>query len=787
MPALAMFALVGVLAGLWLPTAGITPLAWGLTLCGPLIWWLGGTKPLIAMIAFVIASIACHDYRALILADQLAGQDILVTGRVSNFPRQTARGQVLQLDIRRNYSAGRLPQRIQLTIYGQTPQPQVGELWQLKVRLKPPFGFVNPGGFDRSVRFLVRGVHATGYVRSSSLNKKLQSISFDSGVLLVRAHLRKRLELLLDNSEMLPLVLGITVGARDLISDSQWSLFRTTGTSHLMAISGLHIGMIAVALWRIGLLPAWIASAFGVVLNTRQFAYLLSAGGSAGYAMLAGFTIPTIRALTMVLVVLILSTYQRHINHLWILGFALLTVVLSDPLAVLSAGFWLSFAAVALLFICLTPCGEQTGQTRYKYLLRRISQMLRAQWVLGFGLALPMCLFFGQVSLTAPIANLIAVPVFTLFVLPAALVGTMLSLTATPLAAAVLQIAVVSLELLVKFLQWLSYPALSVWETGPASTGFLLLTGMGCLLLLLPRPLAAPLAGLLFIALGISVNHGARPAKVTVRLLDVGQGLAVLIQTPGHVLLYDAGPGWSGGDAGRQVVVPVLRHLGIGKIDLMVISHADNDHLGGAESVVNTIDVDEITGPPRLSLAKQSITTCLSGRRWNWDGVLFEIIHPRTHVGWSDNNASCVLQVTIDGHSLLLAGDVEAVAEIVLLGRGDLVPADIVIAPHHGSATSSTDALVNYLSPSYVIFATGYMNRWGFPSPEIVQRWGKSGACGLATSTTGALEFAYIQDRGFLLTHVAAASWNRPWPVRLSNIPACIQPVATINGTYTGL
>ncbi|MCP3999790.1 MAG: DNA internalization-related competence protein ComEC/Rec2 [Gammaproteobacteria bacterium] len=789
MPALAMFVLVGVLTGLWLPIPGGIYPAWCMIIMGSLLWWLGGLKLLLGVIAFTSAAIACHDYRARILVDELAGQDILVTGIVSDFPRRTEQGWVLQLDIRQDYTLVPQPERIQLSIFADTPQPQAGELWQLKVRLKPPFGFINRAGFDRAMRLLVHRTHAAGYVRPSPLNKKLRGVSPEAGILMFRAYLRGHLESLLADSQMLPLILGITVGARDLISGSQWHLFRVTGTSHLMAISGLHIGMIALAIWYASFLPAWIAGVLGWTLSTRYFPCCLAAAGSTGYAMLAGFTIPTIRALIMVLVVLILSSSHRPVNRIWVLSFTLIVVTLSDPLAVLSASFWLSFVAVALLFVFLRPSSSGEGMKRGYciYVFRRISQMIKAQLILGCGLVLPMCLFFSQVSLIAPVANLIAVPVFTILVLPAALTGVMLSLVATPVALASLQFAVRSLEVLLQFLQWLSQSSLSIWHAGPASIGFLLLTGVGCLLLLLPQPMKAPWVGLLLIVFGVGVNQGNQPARVTVNVMDVGQGLAVLIQIPGHTLLYDTGPSWPGGDAGLQVVVPVLQRLGIEKIDLLVISHSDNDHLGGAASVIEAIDIARIAGPPELTLTGKNITLCKTGIQWNWEGVIFEFIHPRTHNGWSDNNASCVLQLSVAQHSLLLTGDIEATAEIVLLGRDELEPADLVIAPHHGSVTSSSQALVNYLSPTYVVFPVGYKNRWGFPAPKIVQRWENAGTCGLTTSTTGALEFVYKQDRGFVLTQITAASWRRPWAVRLLSLPDCIQSVATVNGTSTGL
>jgi competence protein ComEC len=583
--------------------------------------------------------------------------------------------------------------------------------------------------------------------------------------------------------------LGITVGARDSITATHWELFRATGTSHLMAISGLHIGMIAMSMWYFGLVSAWFAGLLGLSLNARRLAGWLAVSVALLYALLAGFTLPTERALTMVLLVFTLSSYHRYVNRPATLAFALLLVVLADPLAVLLAGFWLSFAAVALLFLCFTQHSttEQATFNLQQSLLARTKQSLWAQWVLGCGLALPVCLFFGQVSLIAPLANLIAVPVFTILILPAALIGMVISLVSVPVATEFLQLALSGLSGLIWFLELLQQSMLPVWKISSVSPGFIVITGIGVLLFLLPRPFTAPYAAILFIALGVALNQPERPEQITLRVFDVGQGLAVLVQTRDHSLLYDSGAGWPGGDAGQQVIIPALQGLGISQLDALVISHTDNDHSGGAASVVRAVDVTEIYGPPELEVAKRNSTTCKTGTQWQWNGVLFEIVHPRTHRGWSDNNASCVLQITVGDHSLLLLGDIEAAAETVLLARDDLMPADIVIAAHHGSSSSSIQTLINYLSPEYVIYAVGFMNRWGFPSPEVMQRWESSGACGLDVSVTGALAFEYDANRGYLLTDVASASWLRPWPVRLRNTPECIQPMATVKATSSGL
>jgi competence protein ComEC len=220
-----------------------------------------------------------------------------------------------------------------------------------------------------------------------------------------------------------------------------------------------------------------------------------------------------------------------------------------------------------------------------------------------------------------------------------------------------------------------------------------------------------------------------------------------------------------------------MRYLEIDKIDMLMVSHSDNDHRGGAPGILEAMEVDEIVAPAGVRFDGRVVTRCQLGQNWRWGIAEFQVIHPRDPEGWSDNNASCVLQIVVDGHSVLLPGDIEAVAELVVLGRSSLVPAQLVIAPHHGSMTSSTTKFIQFLRPAHVVFTVGYLNRWGFPSPAVVQRWQTHGACLFDTSRTGALIFEYDSHRGFVLSQAAATAWQRPWPVRSNAAAECLNPL----------
>jgi competence protein ComEC len=778
MPALALFALVGIIAGLWIQPPSDLYLSLLLLFGGLAVWWLVGPGPCLLVVGYVLTGLSCHDYLARNIVPGLAGQNLLITGQVVSFPKQAGAGQIFLFATETRGLPEYLPTRVQLRTYAELPHLQLGEFWQLHVRLKPPNGSVNRGVYDRQVWLLAAGIQAVGYVRNGPGNVRLQPQPERWDVHKTRARIRTDIERLAGGAEMLPFILGITVGARDLLQDAHWQILRKTGTNHLLAISGLHIALVSMGLWYAGIFLVWVLAMCGLHNINHVPAHLLVVGGAFTYAMLAGFSLPTLRALSMVLLVLLHIIFQRMQDRFAVLACALLGVVVWQPLSVLSPAFWLSFTAVTLLFLSVTRRSadpESVSIFSQSILLKGIAGLLRTQWILGVGLAVPMCLFFGQLSLVAPLANLIAVPLFTFLILPASLTGVLLGTLLPEIAEICFLFATIGLQLLLQMLEWLAAIPFSSMQGVLRSPLVLIPALLAISMLLLPRPFFRPVAAGLMLLLSMGLNSTQEPTILRISVLDVGQGLAVLVQTKGHLLLYDTGPGWPGGDAGAQMVIPVLNRMGVEHIDLLVVSHTDNDHSGGMYSILEAVDVDALLGPPEFVRSKQQVFECRRSLHWTWDGVAFRVLHPRDRVGWSDNNASCVLQVSIGEHSMLLPGDIETEAEQVLLSRADLIPAELVVAPHHGSRTSSSNSLVSFLQPAYVVFATGFMNRWGFPVASVTDRWETSGACLLNTAQTGGLTFEFVENHGFELKSSAADNWLRPWAVRTVSVAECKQ------------
>jgi len=791
MPAFAVFALVGVIAGLWVPifpSAAYWPVA--MLLCVSLAWWFAGVRLAVAMLAFTLASLRGHWYLENGLPQLLVGKDILVEGVVADLPKVTEYSTSFLFRLAPGPTPAAFPQFLRLRIYASEPSPRAGERWRFKVRLKQPLSSANSGGAGYESWLLANNIHARGYVRDSVLNLRVAEAGRHTRILRIRSELRDTLERLLPDNPALPLLTGISIGARDGISPSSWRILRASGTGHLVAISGLHIGLIALASWWPGRLLGWFLHTLRLVANPLGVARICVLFAGCAYALLAGFSVPTVRASIMVAVVLSLATMQRQRLPRGVVATALLAVLAITPLSVLTAGFWLSFIAVTLLYTFFSDAGNPAVGPRGR--LARIGigvgvavrRACQSQLLLSVGLALPSLLFFGQVSLISPLANLVAIPLFTFWILPATLVGVFLTTIHGGLASALLRLAAVGLNWLMEFLARLATLPVVTWQPGYIKWLLVVLLCGGVVVWLLPRPFPGRVAGLLvFWSL---LNADTRPVspRLQLRVLDVGQGLAVLVQTSNHNLLYDAGGSWQGGDAGNTIIVPELAATGVRALDVLMISHDDADHRGGAESILHELPVAKLlaSGEQQYS-AGPEVQKCRRGMRWEWDGVVFDILHPGAATGWSDNDASCVLRVRFGNSTALLPGDIEAQAEFELMRRFDLRNVDLLLGPHHGSRTSSGAAFVRKLAATYVIFSAGYFNRWGFPVPEVVRRWVGSKACVLTTADSGALDFAAAADGGFSLVAAARSSLARPWPLRSPDASHCINTIKGADGT----
>lgn len=773
MPVIAAFALVGALVGLWLPvfdSASIWPLA-ALLLALPM-WWLGGIPVLAGCAALTISSLHCHWYLASQLPVALVKQDILLKGEIADFPRVTENliSFVLATD------AGELRGNYLLRIYGNSPVPQIGERWQFKVRLKLPQGRANRSGFDRDNWYLSHRIHGVGYVRQGSLNRRATESPPPAPAVRGRKLVRAALESVLPTDQVRALLLATVVGGRDAIDMNTWQVLRHTGTTHLMAISGMHVGLVAAFAWLPGRLLGWWLVVCGLARDPLLAARYLAVFSAASYALLSGGSVPTYRALIMVVLVALVSGWRRRIPLRILLSLAMLVFLLGDPVAVIAPGFWLSFAAVALLASMVTVKPRSTRALSFTSLGENLAagfkRLLRMQYVLGVGLALPLGLMFGNVSVVTLVANSFAVPLFSFGVLPLALAGAGLAALGLPGGEGGLHLAAWLLGFLFKWLTVLADSTFAVFELGRLSAVTLAVAVFGVLLVLLPRPLPGKVLGCCCLLFGLTRNAPVAIDQLKIRVLDVGQGLAVIVQTPGYALLYDAGASWPGGDAGSAVVLPVLRGLGIRKLDALMVSHSDNDHSGGVTSILNGIAVHKLIGAYPDDNGRDT-AACRAGLKWRWDNVVFRVIHPSESGYWTGNNSSCVLLVETGGSSILLPGDIEKPVEKYLLNGGMLSGVDIVIAPHHGSRTSSSPGFVTKLGASFVVFSAGYANRWRFPTEEIVGRWLASGTCVLSTAQFGAIEFDATTGGGFRVSRLERASLSRPWALRRASSVTC--------------
>lgn len=732
--------LIGIGCVLYAPTLTHAGALLGLALCSLCVITRQRYRCLLLMCCCGAAWMVLHAQQRITdaLPVALQGRDLLLQGRIADVP--TVRGDFTRFvfDIDRNVPGLTLPGRVRLSWFGDVPALAYGERWQLTVRLKRPHGLRNPGGFDYERWLMQRGIRALGYVREASDNRRLGAQSADW-----LTEQRQRIATAIDTAgyRHSALLNALTTGLRHRMSDTQWQVLRATGTSHLFAISGLHVGLIAMlGHWLFGAI--WRASTLLSVCFTRaRFAACGALMSAAGYAALAGFSVPTQRALIMLAVLLLGVFCARGIRPGASLGAALLLVLIVDPWSALRSGFWLSFGAVTAIAWLLS--GRVTPATR-------VVAFGRVQCGLAVLLAPLSLWFFSQAPLLGAAANALAVPVVSFVTVPAALGGLLWAELFAQFDNPPLRLADASLELLWALLVPVSRWPQALWTPVAVSWLTVALAAIGVVLLTAPRnPVPRHLGWVLLAPLAFPPFDRADDGSFDLHVLDVGQGLAVIVETHDHVLLYDAGVRLSAGyDMGREVVLPFLRRRGRHVVDKLVVSHADLDHAGGVASVVAALRVNELlTSDPAARPILHTATRCRAGTRWHWDGVLFAIVHPPE--GWPGgrNDRSCVLRISTGRRAVLLPGDIERAAEARLAALPDPVRADVLVVPHHGSDTSSTADLLARIQPEYAVVSAGYRNRFGFPHPRVCARLRAHEVRTFSTATSGALSFRVAPDR----------------------------------------
>jgi competence protein ComEC len=672
---------------------------------------------------------------------------VRVIGVVARLPQRFDRGVRFELDVERVLTDGaRVPQRVLVSWYGAwqrsempdiLPRVRAAERWQLTVRLRRPHGTANPHGFDYEAWLLERAIRATGYVRPNEAPQRLAPFvpGVDYAVERLRGRIRARIAAVLDAEPYGGVIAALVMGDQRAIPAEQWTVFTRTGVNHLMSISGLHVTMIAALVFAIANALWRRSPRLALRLPARRAAVLAGLVAALGYAAVAGFAVPAQRTVYM-LAAMTLALWLGEIHAASsVLALALLAVTLLDPWAVMAPGFWLSFGAVGvLLYVGVGPLRPSHWAVAWA----------RTQWAVTLALVPVLLAMFQQVSLVSPLANAFAIPVISLAVVPVALVGTALPFDLG------LRLAHALMALTMQGLEWLAAVPESVWQQhAPAAwTVAAALAGIGWMLL----PRGFPVrwlgaAGLL--PLFLRVPPGPAPGSVHMTVLDVGQGLAVAIRTHSHALLYDAGPMYAPDmDSGTRIVVPYLRASGVRRLDGVIISHADNDHAGGAASVFAAVPVGWLASSlpaehPLHAAAAESVP-CTAGMRWEWDAVRFELLHPAAgheRLPMKANDRSCVLRVSTGRTSILITGDAEARSERSMLARGEPVAADILIVPHHGSTTSSSPEFVAAVAPEVAVVSAGYRNRFGHPRAQVLARYQAAGSRILRSDRDGALLF----------------------------------------------
>ena len=685
------------------------------------------------------------------LADQLEGEDVVVQGYVANFPKPLENRVGFDFIVTKAIEG--VPGKIRLNWYSPPIAIKAGQVWQMAVRLKKPHARINPGGFDYEAWLFANHIGATGYVRPKPQPQQINShFSAHRCLVQFRQLISDQLDAALPGSEQLGMIKALSIGSQELISQHQWEVFRITGIVHLMVISGGHISLVAgLVFLLVRRTWAWLG-----VLQVSPQTMAAYAAWLAGlwYGAIAGFSLPVQRAELMLTVWLWAIVRQRHTASMQVLLLALLVVVLFDPLALLSAGFWLSFAAVALL---LFISANRLGKLRYWY------QIGKVHLAMAIGLGPLLILFFQQVSLVAPLANYVAVPLIGVLITPLSLLAVLVAFI-SPWFASVLLWPV---ETLLKWLWWLllqmaDWPLASL--SGIHAPWYsVLFAVLGVLLLLAPKGMPARYLSLFFI-LPVFFYAPKMPAvgEVWFTLLDVGQGLATVVQTQHHTLVFDTGAKYAEqADMGESVVLPYLQYQGISQIDTLLISHGDIDHSGGAESLLADMPVIKIYSSVAAWAERPSGNYCRTGQRWQWDGVDFSMLSPDEDGFNSENDNSCVLRISNRQHSFLLTGDIQQTAESHLVERyGNDLASEVLVAPHHGSKTSSSQGFIEQVRPERVLIPAGYRNRFGFPHLSVMQRYEKLQANIFSSANNGAIS---LKTDGAEMTQTLARQQQRKY------------------------
>lgn len=783
------------------------------------------------MLGFLWMWLHCNLHLSKNLPETMEGKSIVVVGIIDSIPEKVGEDAIrFEFKIKKTIPEADWPNPGRILLYlsnhsfpaninaSKKSDPfsvrkeiKVGDEWQFKVKLKRPFNYANPGSFDKEKHFFQNRWHAQGTIIEDIIqsdfknvekhlntennakdidipqklpvySKKISSYGYSKPIDRLRTYFLRKMREHLDKTHFGEVMIALVVGFRDGISQAEWQVFRDTGTAHLMAISGLHVGLMAGFsyfcfgfVWRhlklikyikflkfigkfkgLSLLSTLLSKGY-YKINTLPTPWISAWGamfGATVYSLLAGFSVPTQRSLVMVVLFMLQILFRKKGSGWQNYSLALLMVLLIDPFSTLSSGFWLSFGAVGIILFGMQNRLETTQSSWWKW--------GRTQWVVFLGLAPFSFIFFQKLSIVSPLINSIAIPWVSFAVVPLALMGTLLltfPFTET-LAHFFLLLAEKTFACIWPLLEISARLPKATWAPEYFSNLTLVLFAFGIFILLLPRGIPARYLGLIC-CLPFLINKTPPLTNGSLRftLLDVGQGLASVIETSNHTLVFDTGPNLSirgrGIDTGEQVLLPFLTRNGIKSIDAVVISHGDNDHIGGLSSLLKNIPVSSIITSETDTVRKDSIVDltnsltiqpCYVGQHWDWDGVHFEMLHPESFATKKRNDHSCVLRVSTNDKSLILTGDIETKSELKIIERSTTssnlsMASTILIVPHHGSGSSSSLEFIQAVNPQYALIPVGYRNAYKHPKPEVVERYRTLGIKVLDTVHEGAITF----------------------------------------------
>jgi len=704
------------------------------------------------------------------LPPQWQQTDIQLIGVIASLPESTERGVRFVMEVERVLTPqATVPHRISLSYYPNTDSARLalpandaqaalnashfraGERWQLTVRLKRPHTTYNPHGYDYEAWLLSEGIRATGNVRAKRDMLKQADLVWRPSYVVNRwrEHIGNRIDKTLTHQPFAGVIRALVIGDDSQIQAQDWQVYLRTGTNHLMSISGLHITMLsgmvfALVYWGWRNVPR-----LAVQLPARKAASVLGMLTALVYAALAGFSVPTQRTLFMLVTVSMLLLSGRQFSLAKVVAVALLVVVIIDPWAVNAPGFWLSFGAVAVMAFAM---GARLASPHWLWSAAKV------QWAVTLGLVPALIWMFGQASMVSPLANAIAIPVISFAVVPLSLSGSILPIDAVlPWAHAILAFCMQVLHAIATW-PW------AVWQQAAPAPWAVGLAILGAIWMLMPRGIPLRTLGAVCALPMLFPGWPAlQTGELKLSVLDVGQGLSVVVQTASHALLYDAGARYSAtSDAGQRIVVPYLRGVGISRLDGVVISHDDNDHAGGMPSVFAQLpvgwmassirdDVGLMQSPLWTSVLPQERMWCYAGQEWHWDAVKFEVLWPRLtsyeYDSQKDNNRSCVIKITSQNGRVLLTGDIEQAAELGLLSDGQDLKSEIMVAPHHGSKTSSSQDFLRAVAPHHVLVTNGYLNRFGHPKANVLARYQALPAQVYRSDYDGAVLFTLGHDK----------------------------------------